>query len=167
MTNELVINARPHETRVALVENSTVVELHIKRGSDQELVGNIYLGRVLRVLPGMQAAFVDIGIEHITCSMLKLYPSQISKVESNLKISLKNLMYLKQEAEYFIRDNIRLEYLTLIKKKCEEYGITFAICRESLIPDTDTAFCDPFHLLSSYKPKKKIENKFYTMEDFI
>lgn len=63
MTNELVINARPHETRVALVENGTVVELYIKRGSEQELVGNIYLGKVLRVLPGMQAAFVDIGID--------------------------------------------------------------------------------------------------------
>jgi ribonuclease G len=63
MTNELVINARPHETRVALVENGTVVELHIKRGSEQELLGNIYLGKVIRVLPGMQAAFVDIGID--------------------------------------------------------------------------------------------------------
>jgi ribonuclease G len=63
MTNELVINARPHETRVALVENGTVVELHLKRGSEQELLGNIYLGKVIRVLPGMQAAFVDIGID--------------------------------------------------------------------------------------------------------
>lgn len=63
MTNELIINARLHETRVALVENGTVVELHVKRGSEMELVGNIYLGRVLRVLPGMQAAFVDIGID--------------------------------------------------------------------------------------------------------
>jgi ribonuclease G len=45
------------------VENGTVVELHVKRGSEKELVGNIYLGRVLRVLPGMQAAFVDIGID--------------------------------------------------------------------------------------------------------
>jgi ribonuclease G len=63
MTNELVINARPHETRVALVENGTVVELHLKRGSDQELLGNIYLGKVVRVLPGMQAAFVEIGID--------------------------------------------------------------------------------------------------------
>jgi len=63
MTNELVINARPHETRVALIENGTVVELHLKRGSEQELLGNIYLGRVLRVLPGMQAAFVEIGID--------------------------------------------------------------------------------------------------------
>ena len=63
MTNELVINARPHETRIALVENGTVAELHIKRGSKRELMGNIYLGKVLRVLPGMQAAFVDIGID--------------------------------------------------------------------------------------------------------
>jgi len=63
MTNELVINARPQETRVALVENGVVVELYINRGSEQELMGNIYLGRVVRVLPGMQAAFVDIGID--------------------------------------------------------------------------------------------------------
>ena len=63
MTNELVINARPHETRVALVENGTVVELHLKRGSEQELLGNIYIGKVIRILPGMQAAFVDIGID--------------------------------------------------------------------------------------------------------
>ncbi len=63
MTNELIINARPHETRVALAENGTVVELHIERGAEQELVGNIYLGKVVRVLPGMQAAFVEIGID--------------------------------------------------------------------------------------------------------
>ena len=63
MANELIINARPHETRVALVENGVVVELHIERRTGQELMGNIYRGRVLRVLPGMQAAFVDIGLE--------------------------------------------------------------------------------------------------------
>lgn len=63
MANELVINARPHETRVALVENAVVVELHIERKTGQELMGNIYRGRIVRVLPGMQAAFVDIGLE--------------------------------------------------------------------------------------------------------
>ena len=62
MTNELIINARAYETRVALVENGTVVEIHTTRGPKQELLGNIYLGRALRVLPGMQAAFVDIGL---------------------------------------------------------------------------------------------------------
>jgi ribonuclease G len=63
MANELIINARPHETRVALVENAVVVELHIERKTGQELMGNIYRGRVVRVLPGMQAAFVDIGLD--------------------------------------------------------------------------------------------------------
>ena len=61
MANELIINTRPHETRVALLNNGIVVELHIERKTGQELQGNIYRGRVVRVLPGMQAAFVDIG----------------------------------------------------------------------------------------------------------
>ena len=63
MPNELIINARPQETRVALVENGTVVELHIDRKTGLELLGNIYRGRVVRVLPGMQAAFVDICLD--------------------------------------------------------------------------------------------------------
>lgn len=63
MSNDLIINARPHETRVALVENGLVVELHIERKTGQELMGNIYRGKVVRVLPGMQAAFVDIGLD--------------------------------------------------------------------------------------------------------
>ncbi len=63
MPSELIINTRPHETRVALVENGTVVELHIERKTGQELMDNIYRGRIVRVLPGMQAAFVDIGLD--------------------------------------------------------------------------------------------------------
>jgi len=63
VSTELIINARPYETRVALVENGTVAELYIERRTGQELVGNIYRGRVVRVLPGMQAAFVDIGLD--------------------------------------------------------------------------------------------------------
>jgi ribonuclease G len=63
MQSELIINSRSHETRVALVENGAVVELHVERKTGQELIGNIYRGRVVRVLPGMQAAFVDIGLE--------------------------------------------------------------------------------------------------------
>jgi ribonuclease G len=61
MTSELIINKKPHETRVALIENGVVAELYIERRTGQELHGNIYRGRVVRVLPGMQAAFVDIG----------------------------------------------------------------------------------------------------------
>ncbi len=63
MSSELIINSRSYETRVALVENGVVVELHIERDSGRELVGNIYRGRVVRVLPGMQAAFVDVSLE--------------------------------------------------------------------------------------------------------
>ncbi len=62
MLTELIINDTDHETRVALLEDSTIVELFIERGKDSNLAGNIYKGRVQRVLPGMQAAFVDIGI---------------------------------------------------------------------------------------------------------
>ena len=62
MSSELIINSRSYETRVALVENGIVVELHIERDSGRELMGNIYRGRVVRVLPGMQAAFVDISL---------------------------------------------------------------------------------------------------------
>ncbi len=64
MASELIINYRPHETRVALLENNTLVEFQVERGAQGAgLLGNIYRGRVIRVLPGMQAAFVDIGLE--------------------------------------------------------------------------------------------------------
>ncbi|NLC70086.1 MAG: Rne/Rng family ribonuclease [Desulfuromonadaceae bacterium] len=63
MSKELVVNSTSHETRVALMENGHIAELYIERGHEKGLVGNIYLGKVIRVLPGMQAAFVDIGLE--------------------------------------------------------------------------------------------------------
>jgi ribonuclease G len=63
MTKELVINTTSHETRVALLENSHIAELYIERSRERGIVGNIYKGKVIRVLPGMQAAFVDIGLE--------------------------------------------------------------------------------------------------------
>src|SRR3954453_17417137 len=59
----LVINADGPETRVALIEKGQLVELYIERRRERGIVGNIYKGRVKRVLPGMQAAFVDIGEE--------------------------------------------------------------------------------------------------------
>ncbi len=63
MANSLVMNCTPHELRVALIEDGKVAEIHVERRQDASLVGNIYKGRVIRVLPGMQAAFVDIGLE--------------------------------------------------------------------------------------------------------
>ncbi|MGA8276823.1 MAG: ribonuclease G [Rhodanobacteraceae bacterium] len=63
MSEEILINVTPRETRVALVENGMLQEVHVERASRRGYVGNIYKGRVNRVLPGMQAAFVDIGLE--------------------------------------------------------------------------------------------------------
>ena len=63
MQNEIIINAELGETRVALLENGLFAELHIERERDKSVVGNVVKGRVSRVLPGMQAAFVDIGLE--------------------------------------------------------------------------------------------------------
>ena len=63
MSNEILINVTPQETRVAVLEQGVVQELHIERASARGLVGNIYVGRVARVLPGMQSAFVEIGLE--------------------------------------------------------------------------------------------------------
>ena len=63
MASELIINVNPQETRAALIENGLVTEIYVERDPHRGYVGNIYKGRVLRVLPGMQAAFVDIGLE--------------------------------------------------------------------------------------------------------
>jgi ribonuclease G len=60
---DILINWAPQETRVAIVENGVVQELHIERTLERGLVGNVYLGKVVRVLPGMQSAFIDIGLE--------------------------------------------------------------------------------------------------------
>src|SRR2546428_84758 len=63
MSNILVINASGQETRVALIEQGTISEYYLERKNEKGIVGNIYKGKVVRVLPGMQAAFVDIGLD--------------------------------------------------------------------------------------------------------
>jgi len=63
MQQDILINWSPQETRVAVVEHGAVQEVHVERALERGLVGNIYLGKVARVLPGMQSAFIDIGLE--------------------------------------------------------------------------------------------------------
>ncbi len=63
MTEDLLVNITPQETRVALIQQGAVQELHIERTASRGRTGNIYLGKVARVLPGMQSAFIDIGLE--------------------------------------------------------------------------------------------------------
>ena len=62
MANLILINSTPEEVRVALVQNDALAEIHVERARDRGIAGNIYKGKVVRVLPGMQAAFVDIGL---------------------------------------------------------------------------------------------------------
>jgi ribonuclease G len=63
MSEEILVNVTPMETRVAVVDNGAIQDIHIERSASRGVVGNIYSGKVVRVLPGMQAAFVDIGTE--------------------------------------------------------------------------------------------------------
>src|SRR6476659_6269680 len=63
MSKELIISSNRHETRVALVEDEQVVEVYHQRENEYSLAGSIHKGRVTRVLPGMQSAFVDIGLD--------------------------------------------------------------------------------------------------------
>lgn len=90
MSTDLIINASPFETRVALLENGAVAELYIERSGERNLTGNIYKARVVRVLPGMQAAFVDIGLGKAAF----LY---VSDVYDNLE-EMEEMMAVNEEA---------------------------------------------------------------------
>ncbi len=63
MSTEILFNASIHEARAAVVENGVLHEVYLERASRRGLISNIYKGRVSRVLPGMQAAFIEIGLE--------------------------------------------------------------------------------------------------------
>src|SRR5579875_2019941 len=63
MSKEIYISSTPHETRLAIVEKEELSEIYYERENEYTLAGSIYNGRVTRVLPGMQSAFVDVGLE--------------------------------------------------------------------------------------------------------
>jgi ribonuclease G len=75
LASEILINVRPIERRVALIENGALMELMIERDRNKGLVGSIYRGQVARVLPGMQAAFVDIGLDRAAFLYVGFYMS--------------------------------------------------------------------------------------------
>ena len=84
MSEEILINVTPRETRVAVVENGMLQELHIERGWSRGVVGNIYKGKVQRVMPGMQAAFVDIGLDRAAF----LHVNDVMRTQSTPDIAL-------------------------------------------------------------------------------
>jgi ribonuclease G len=63
MAKEICISSTPHETRLAILEDDQLAEIYYERENEYTLAGSIYKGRVTRVLPGMQSAFVDVGLE--------------------------------------------------------------------------------------------------------
>jgi ribonuclease G len=83
MQNEILINAVTGETRVAILEKKQFVELHIERARSKSVVGSVVKGRVLRVLPGMQAAFVDIGLEKAAFLYAGDYVENIEDLEED------------------------------------------------------------------------------------
>lgn len=91
MSEEILINVTPQETRVALVENGVLQEVYIERSQKRGLVGNIYKGRVSRILPGMQAAFIDIGLERTgflhTSDIVEMADDTIPDNQENLRES--------------------------------------------------------------------------------
>ncbi|MBI2397972.1 MAG: ribonuclease G [Xanthomonadales bacterium] len=87
MSEEILINVTPRETRVAIVENGMLQEVYVERASRRGYVGNIYKGRVQRVMPGMQAAFVEVGLERaafLHASDILRTPSADVEPEANL-----------------------------------------------------------------------------------
>jgi len=98
MPAELVINVTSQETRIALVENGVLTELFIERQSEKGIGGNIYKGKVIRVLPGMQAAFVDIGLSRSAF----LYVSDVYDDFDNLELMMRSSS--KNEATAVNRD---------------------------------------------------------------
>ena len=87
MSEEILMNITPMESRVAVVENGVLQEVHVERTQRRGIVGNIYKGKIVRVLPGMQAAFVDIGLERAAF----IHASEISSRDVGREAALLHL----------------------------------------------------------------------------
>ncbi len=100
MTEEILINVTPRESRVAVIENGVVQELFIERERKRGIVGNIYKGKVSRVLPGMQAAFVDVGLERaafLHASDIIKCPNEELEASNNKPENITELLFEGQE----------------------------------------------------------------------
>ncbi len=98
MSDELLINVTPQETRVATIENGMLQEVIIERASKRGLVGNVYKGKVCRVLPGMQAAFLEIGLQRTAFLHLSdIVISDEQKKSSELELTINDVLRDGQE----------------------------------------------------------------------
>jgi ribonuclease G len=94
MTENILINVTPFETRVALVAQGAVQELHMERAIQRGQVGNIYLSKVVRVLPGMQSAFIDIGLEKAAfLHIADLRENRSARAQNTPAIAIEKLLF--------------------------------------------------------------------------
>lgn len=99
MAEEILVNVTPREVRIALLENGVLQEIHIERSLHQGLIGNIYQGKINRLLPGIQAAFVDIGLERsgfLHISDLKEYDELCAHATPSA-LDIRDHLYIGQE----------------------------------------------------------------------
>ncbi len=93
MKQEILVNVSPSETRIAVVENGVLQEVYIEREAKRGLVGNIYRGKVVRVLPGMQSAFIDIGLDKAAFIHAKeIFPLQEEEAANGISGDIKDLI---------------------------------------------------------------------------
>src|SRR5699024_4521677 len=94
MNEQILINVTPFETRVAIVEQGTVQEIQLERSNQRGNVGNIYLGKVSRVLPGMQSAFIDIGLERAAfIHLADLRENRESRQNENVQLQIEKVLF--------------------------------------------------------------------------
>jgi len=142
MSAEILINVTPQESRVALLENGILQELMIERSSSQGIVGNIYKGKVLRVLPGMEAAFIDIGQEKaaflhasdLRFPKAKLFNGDDSDTDTEIKPP--PISHLLHEGKYVLVQVIKDPLGT--KGARLTMHVTIPSRYVVLMPDTDT-----------------------------
>ena len=104
VSEEILINVTPRETRVGVVENGMLQEVHVERASKRGYVGNVYKGRVQRVMPGMQAAFVEIGLERAAFLHVSdiLRPAPVEGVESPEDAHVPSISELVHEGQEIV-----------------------------------------------------------------
>src|ERR1700716_1988086 len=104
MNKELFVSSTPHETKVGLMEDDLLAEVYLERENEYTLAGSIYKGRVTRVLPGMQSAFVDIGLERDAF----LYVSDFMELEEHDE-DMTDVVPAGREVPDLRRQNVRTE----------------------------------------------------------
>ena len=118
MSKELVISSNRHETKVAILEDDQLVEIYFQRANEYSLAGSVHKGRVTRVLPGMQSAFVDLGLERDTF----LYVSDFFEENERTESVFQKLKALSAGAQKEVEAFIEFKRLQETERWDDEQG---------------------------------------------